>query len=497
MTLVVLVTVCLTACGNGWDRAQSTSADIEELQREKLSLEIEQLRQEQRFFVLNRWIGTVGGLLGSVAVLWTIARGYRTLRHQVETQRADRIAELLTSLSDERTEVRVGAARGLSRYADAVLAELLSALKLEASPQASGTIVETLTHIGDRQFSRVTGANANTLSMRAYYLGRLREAGATSDYTEALLQLSSSSCDLVRREYRAQYDYGRRLQKQRVQRAKNLHESEADENLAVVTLAAQEARLALGTARVIAQLLREGRRPAELAGALDFSSTNLYRARLSRLDLCHSLLGDCLMRHVHLASSKMIGCDVSHSDLFGASLGKVDLSEAMAVGAHLRSSKGRDVQLRRANLEDAILSESDLPDADFREARARRAQFRGAKLRRAVFDSCDLIQAEFQQAELQQASFRRAKCYRVEFIEADLTGACLVDAQLGGADLRGADLRNANLRNADLSGANIGQADFRGADLTGVTLRKTRNVDRAVFDADVELVTEQGETETA
>ena len=484
-TLILFTLVCLVACDNRAGLPQSAGTDKGELEKAKLALEVEQLQLEQQFFLLNKWIGLVGGLLGTVAILWTIAQGYRTLKNQAETQKKLRIAELLSALSDQRAEARVGAARGLTRYADDVVDEILSALKLEESPEVRSALNEVLSRVKGRHIPRIIAANSDTIPARAYYLGRLVQVGATPEFSDALLRLTPFARKLIRKEHRSQFDHGKDFQKQELQRARILQRPEAQENLALVAAAAQVTRLAEGTALVIADLLRAGRKPRNPSVALDLSSANLYRVDLRKSDLSKSLLSDCLMRHIRLDESRLTECDLSGSNLFGALLVNTDLSEAILVGTQLRSSDGRNAKFCRSKSKEAVFSEGHFRSADFREIDAERAKFRKADLRNACFDSGELVQAEFQGADLREATLGGAKCYRAVFIEADLTGACLASAQLGGADLQGAIFRDADLRNADLSGANISNADFRGADITGMILRKARNIESAHFDPDV------------
>jgi uncharacterized protein YjbI with pentapeptide repeats len=480
--LFLLLMLFITSC-SVYNSGNSRGTDLSELEKEKLLLEIELAKKELNTFELEKIIGLAGGILGLVAILWTISQGYSTLKQQSDTQKALRIAELLSRISDKDEGVRIGAARGLSRYSDEVIDEVVSALSLEKSPQIRLAFEDVLASVNQVGFQKIININAETFPTRAYLLGRLSAIGATAEYSDALLRLSPYSRNLLKKEIGFQFDQGKNLQENENNRFVILNKSKASENLALTQIADQVCNTVEGTANIIARKLRRGEeRLSNKVIQIDLALTNLYRVNLSKKELSGSSFFGCLMRHAILNQSNLSRSDLQDSNLYDASLYYTNFTDANLVNTHLRKAKGEKAIFIRANLEEAVLSNGQFSQTDFREVNAHKTKFRNTALQEAQFENAFLNQSEFQEANLKHANLNNAKCFGAKFIKTDFSDASLVNTKLGGADLRGAIFQSANLTNADLSGADISQADFRGAIIDNIILTKVKNKEKALFD---------------
>lgn len=483
--LIGLLAACAGVTGTGAPTATPTMAtptptaiplptptlSKDELERQQAELELAKLRAESPYFSFGQIVATLGAALGLLTVGIAIIQGLITLRQQVTERKEEQIAKLLSALSDKEDTVRLGAARGLSRYANDVIPEVLSALRDETSARVRDALEEVLFSVTDLNLDQIVAANSETLAQRAYLLGRLRKLRANAEYMQALLRLSAVGINNLEKGYQFQIDQGKNFEGFEDQRLQILEHSQAEANQELINLCEQAAKLAASTGRVLAHLLRVGRRPQGLKAELDLSLTNLYRAPLYSVDLSRSLLHRCLLRHADLDGAKLQRGDLQHCDLYGATFNLADLSEADLTGAKVRAAVGREVMLIKARLDKAEFSEGVFEQADFSQAVGKKVEFNGAKLPRARFDGARLEEAEFPGAQLPGTSWRAAKCYRSEFMEANLSGAILIDAEFNGCDLS----------NADLSGADLANADFRGAKLDGVQWAGVKNRETAKF----------------
>jgi hypothetical protein len=152
----------------------------QELEIEKLNLEVQMLADERRTSSIRLILTIGGGLVGGATLIWTIIFGLRTISHQVKQRREERVSTLLESLSSELKSKRLGAARGLSRYVEAAIPELLAAAATEHSEEVRLAIEESLARLRGSDMYRITRANADTLPRQMYLLGRLEaiELGA-------------------------------------------------------------------------------------------------------------------------------------------------------------------------------------------------------------------------------------------------------------------------------------------------------------------------------
>ena len=472
----------LTSCSN-LPIQDLSSLSKTDLEKEKLLLEINLAQREILLYPIEKITTLVGGVLGSIAILWTILQGYRTLKHQSDTQKASRIAQLLSEISDKEEGIRIGAARGLSRYADEVIDEVISAFSLEKSPQTRLALEDVLASVNNLGFHKIVSINAETFPTRAYLLGRLSAIGATPEYSDALLRLSPFSSHLLEKDFGFQFDQGKNFQKNENNRCFALSKSNAPDNLALTQIADQIALTVEGTANVIARKLRkDGESLENKATRIDLALTNLYKVSLAKMELGGSTFFGCLMRHVVLDHANLSESDMQNSNLYDASLYKANFTEANLENTHLRAARGEKTIFFGANLKMAVFSDGHFSQSDFREAKAQKTKFRNTILQGSQFEKASLNESEFQEANLKHATFDNAECFGAIFINADFSNASLVNVKFSGADLRGVIFRNANLTNADLSGANISQADFRGAIIDNMILTKTKNKAKALFD---------------
>lgn len=465
----------------------STTLTKEQLEIEKLGLEVGQLKQEQSFYIIDKWFSIVGSILGSVAIMWAIFQGYRTFRQQAETQTQARIAELLTKLSDPQEEIRVGAARGLSRYVDDTIDEILSALRLEESEKVRQVLEDTLTKAKNKSISKIIYANSNTLDERIYLMGRLVEAGAKPEFTDSLLRFSNYASTFFStiNEFRFIYDDGKNYQNSEQIRFRADRESIAEDNVLLITKSKQLVILAKSTAKILAGNFRNNGVFQKVETHLDLTSANLYRANLRNVNFSKSILNRGLMRHVNLIKANLSKSDLERCDMYEAQIIEANFTEASLKYVHLRKANAVKTKFIRADLDDAVLSVGKFDYANFEGSHCIRMKFRGVQSDNVHFDQSDLSQAEFTGSKLIRASFKDAKCFRVDFSESDLSYSNMEGAKLCGANLQNAKLNNTNLKKVDFSGADVKNTDFRGSDLSKTNFRSVKNLETAIFDEGV------------
>ena len=477
------LSVFLVSCDNeNTIQFSNTQADSQELQKEKLLLEIEGLKRDLKFYEYNKWIGFFSGILGVIAIIWTITRGISTLQYQAKTQKVTRVSELLSTLHHADSEIRIGAATSLTQYADDVVPEVITALRIEKNIHVREVLESILIRVDTKNVSQIIKANSGTLPERSFLLGRLYEAGAKWEYTNALMRFSQRSSKSIIRYFSSQFDLGRDFQKAQNQRSLVLAEKIDELNQELLNLSKQSTLLAESTGKVIALWLRSGRKPKRLNTILDLNLTNLYGADISRVSLNRSLICKCLLRHANLSNSELVMCEISESNLLDALLDSTNLSKSNLSNSILREGKGNRANFSEAIMDNVVFSKGIFVNSVFDGATARNAKFKGTKLCDSSFISCDLEAAEFHGADMVGCNLNMARCYRAKFISANLASSSLVEIELSGTDLREANFEGANMQNANLSGANIKGANFRRANISGLILNKAKNVESAYFD---------------
>jgi uncharacterized protein YjbI with pentapeptide repeats len=118
-------------------------------------------------------------------------------------------------------------------------------------------------------------------------------------------------------------------------------------------------------------------------------------------------------------------CQLTGSDLIGASLRHSDLSGASLRGSNLAEADLSHALLREADLCVAGLAAAVLYNANLREADLRGAVLRAANLGEAILNNADIRGATFQGADLQNASLHGTDADAADFSHAELQGSSI------------------------------------------------------------------------
>lgn len=169
--------------------------------------------------------------------------------------------------------------------------------------------------------------------------------------------------------------------------------------------------------------------------------------------------------------------DLTGLSMPAAKLDGIDLSHARLKGATLIRAKLNGADLRHADLRNAMLHEIVLNDADLFRANLENAVLASAKLRRARFYGVNLAGAQITVVDFRKADFR--------------------DACLKNADLRESLGTGASLEGADLSGTELNLCNLSGANLEGARGLTSRQIERAITDANTRIPESLGGQEPA
>ena len=166
-------------------------------------------------------------------------------------------------------------------------------------------------------------------------------------------------------------------------------------------------------------------------------------------------------------------------------------------GMSMPAARLDGIDLSHARLKGATLIRANLNGADLRHA-----DLRNAKLHEIVLNDADLFRANLENAVLASAKLRRARLYGVNLAGAQITVVDFRKADLRDARLRNADLREsvgtgASLEGADLSGAELNLCNLSGCNLDGIRGLTSRQIERAIIDANTRVPESLGGQEPA
>jgi uncharacterized protein YjbI with pentapeptide repeats len=435
--------------------------------------------------ILTYWIKSIGGILAAAGIIWTIAYGLHTISKRNEEILLSKISSLLKTLSSESKYARLAASRGLSKYIDYIVDEVLTAISTEESIVVRDELGNALYRLKNKNMKKVSCSNSETIVERARLFGRLRKMKLREEEIAARLRFTPEILRSIKERHHVFYEHEKKIQDMSIRRHEmigsgpNTIEKLIREQIDKATMIN---RLVECTGKVISKWMRDGRKIYWPQEGLDLSETNLHGIRLIRADASHSIFSYCIVRHSNFSESRLHETNFSFSDLFRVCFNNADLSKSNLMCANMRSSSGSFANFSETYLDNAVLSESNYSNATFDKAAGEGVKFRGSKLSRATFNECKLSKCEFQGAILAYTSFNKAEMFRSNFRDADLSHASMINTSLNGSDLSGAKFLNANLQDADFRGAIIENADFTGANIKNAKFEGSKGFSTAIFD---------------
>jgi len=434
---------------------------------------------------------SLGGIIAIISLIWTIYYGLQKISEHDRDQRLNKISSLLEALGSEVKYNRLAAAKGLSRYSDYVVNEIVAAISTEQSSTVLNALEETLSHVSDNNIQEVMELNSQSLVDRAILHGRLLKIGDSEGEIAARLRFSVDILRINKDKYNVDYEYGKTIQKMHNNRYKTVSNNQILLEKEIENLH-EEAQtinqLVESTGRIITKWVREKRDFSWPTNGVDLSESNLYRIDLSKADISNSIFHYCILRHSNFENSILKQSNFSYSDLYGSIFHKADFSSANLSSAHFRSSKGIEANFTESSIRNAIFSNGDFSNANFSKVRGNEVKFKASYITGASFDEAELKGSEFHKAKLEKSTFNNSKLYGAKFINANLIDSSFKGAPLNGADLRGADFRNANLEDANFSGAEIKNANFIGAIIRNTKFSKCKGSNEAKFDNGIDIM---------
>ena len=480
--LISLLAAILSVAGALHDSASIDTPSIDDLQTKKLELELIKLEAELTHQRIVFWTSLIGSAVGVGALFWTIMYGLRTIRGQTLERHHSRVSALLEGLSSSSEAARVGAARGLSQYADDTVQELLAAASIEESGAVRPNLENALTYATGQAKTEVVRANSQTLLQRMHLAGRMRMRKFPSETVCSLLRLNESTLKRIRRHYRVEYEHGRRLEQ--LHAARTVGEAVADfKGLDLQELARHLAQLHELTRNVIARWLRNSDTVLPIERPLDLSEANLYRSNLSQITGAGFVFDNALMRHVDLRLADVDYSSMVSANLYDCKIDRARFQRTTFAMSQLRKCQGNKVHLIDCDLSWVKASEADFTEATFQSTKCTKGMFRTASFSRGLLTDCLFDKVEMQQAVLDGAQLSEVMFFGAKLQEADFGQTILSQCKFNGADLRGANFAGANLSHVDFAGARVDNADFQGAEFAEVQWKHCKGVESARFDS--------------
>lgn len=462
------------------------------LQLEKTRTEIAILKKEQRIKYLPNIITLISVLL-AIFPVWVGIKNYKL---QVKQQRQKNISDLLVMLTQENVYKRASAAKGLSRYPDDVVCELISSLILEEDEYVRECIEETLGKINEASLQEILDVHKKYVNKRTILYGKLKVMKVEPEKIEAMFRRDKemiSHIPVIGPKYL--YDYGKTVENRDIlfNQAEEVKEGYV-RHARIISDAIER------TARIIVSILKNSGR-IETLSHVDFSWSEMYKATLRYRSVQCADFSYSILRRSCFIRSEIKDSYFNAANLYGVRLVNVSFVNCQVKEALLLDSSGKKVSIvnsnfRKCNLKGSRIEGLELLDAVFFSANLNRftapasrmkgIDFVGARLNQCVLDESELENCNFSgsqviegsldravithcnfsdKAKLLGVSFKSVRLYKCRFLGSvlrniDFSGACIEDCEFNGSDLSGSDLSGAVVRNSDWSGAKLEQVGW-------------------------------------
>ena len=159
------------------------------------------------------------------------------------------------------------------------------------------------------------------------------------------------------------------------------------------------------------------------------------------------------------------GCSKARLMLNGEDLSGTNFQRSLLTLSDFGGSKMIGANLSETEISRTRFEKANLSKADFTKALGWRANFAGAVLVEANFSSADMNRSNFAQAQAAGGNFLKAELNRSDF-----SGANLERATMTKAELARVIFQHARLTGVDFSYSNLSRAQLQGAVLQDVTM---------------------------
>lgn len=451
--------------------------ELQSFEIEKLKLEIQKLQREMnpsltRLIVESPFTPLIIAVLGGIIAVFNVTR---TLMHQREQHKEERIANLLENLGNTSESIRLGASQALARYPAESVSFLINQLRIEDSKRVRNGLSQSVSQAGSQYFDYLRNSNVSAVSERCDLIAGLEAIGLSEDKITNLSGLEPKEYNFICKQPRFPHDIEKWKRNESIEvlndnevyslRRKLSEETEElrrfiDGLAQTITLSLKN--ISINNEKIPSQLTEMDLRWTELNEVkflkVNFEGTNLTHSILKRNTFSNVIFKGSVLNHADISDSNFEDSIIEETDMVGL------------ISKNVQFSK---VTMEGCNLTEAYLSRSTFNSAIFKEISGYNARFNACDMKSALFSNVKLIDTKFMQTNLEKSKLV-GSFYRSQFVEAKMAEADLSGADLGGAVFKSADLSNASLVNSKLGGADLSYANLMGANFKGASLTKTK-----------------------
>jgi uncharacterized protein YjbI with pentapeptide repeats len=482
---IILTTVLLTFINAFNNNEALDSLAVEDLEKEKLKLEIQKLSQEtdKKDFNLIFQFGTlVAALAAAVISIWTASRSQKfqieSLKSQVNQQQKDRISQLLKELGSEHISVKISSVQALSEY-ESTFGYLINLLKIESDERLISTIRRALKSNIEKSLPILLEETQNVFksqlriatSLIAYNNDRKEVAKNLGINNGLLLEWISS------REGKRLFSHltkelsfienQERNKKCKIE-TKNLYIKwhKTQFNLTQITDTLEEliVESSLKNQKVHiknAYLVGITMTGLDLSG-WTFKNCNIIDSEFEKCDLRNTKFenikaNNSIIKNCSLQDSIFSDFELKNGNFFGSKGKNVTMTNSYFYncdfsGANLKSSKYQDCQFKVINLQGSIFSKSVFNgcmfySCDFVACFFQEAQFVNGKIFQSKFQTAKLIETIFQgtkmfSTNIEKSSFEESNFSFVEWTKIKIINTILTSSTFSSCYFKNVEIDN-------------------------------------------------------
>jgi uncharacterized protein YjbI with pentapeptide repeats len=470
-----LFLLCFLLIAPAFSKGEVPPEDLQDrklqLEVRKLEAEVRQIEEADKKSSAQTILSVVGGLGAFITLAWTVLAGIHSFRESTRNQKEARISKLSELLSNSSLPARLGAARGLARYANEAYPELLCACETEEASVVRHAVVHSLENGDENVLNAVLVVNEDSLRDRAYVMGGL--GGPPENHAQKVL-LSPPGARRLRRSFSAFYDKGNAGRRNPT--------TEADFLAALQTAL----RVRDVSAEVISSRFRNGYPGRGKTLTVDLSVMNLYGMGISSIRFTNSHFHHSICRHSTLDYVSFEHASLEHALFYDSTFSSLNLSGCYLDGASLRECVFTDAMFDDCQMNNVDLCESVLRRSNMENIQAEKPKWRGVNLLRTRLSKSVMREIQGQGATFTECLFEGTDLFRANLTEAKFTRVTMSGVRLNGSDLSSCVFIDCDLSGADFSGARLAGARFSGCILRADAFEKCheahieRTSDRAV-----------------
>lgn len=404
---------------------------------------------------LKDLVQIISMIIGLITIMWTIYSGLRTYKDNSINRKQEQLSNAIKQFSDNNIINKYSALAMITNNIDLIYDEMFLISGLENDRIIRKLLEESLCNAGKKTLLRGSKFNYD-------YLNILCELRMFSKIDTYIIPWYVIEFFITNKK---EFDLNIEITNE-----KRKFDDMVDYDLHIK----QAMRYIVLSSSIIACALASHRKILQFNTKL-IVFANLYKSRITKLNVNTCFFYSCIMRHMQVKKSKINKSNYIKCDLFDCDLNRINIKNVKIVKANLIQSNIRRGKIDELEINSSVHSKASIIESELSNIKSINVNYNGCN-----FEESTLTNSIFKNCSFNGASFLNCNMSNVRFwgIKVDEKNKKLHKNELCGCYFKECTLNNISFNGAILSGAIFENCCFDNVDFSGAFMKNVKFIYR-------------------